>query len=313
MSDLVIDAVDITRKFGDVTALDQVSLRVPRGTVTALLGHNGAGKTTLVNVLSTVLPPDSGSARVAGFDVVAQGHRVRSRIGLTGQFASVDEQLTGTHNLVLIARLLGARKRDARQRAAELLELFDLTDAAGRKVSTYSGGMKRRLDLAASLVGHPDVVFLDEPTTGLDPTSRLGMWEIVERLVDDGTTVLLSTQYLEEADRLADAVTVLSRGRVVAAGSAAELKASVGQRTVALTVTDLERVPTALASLRAAGFEPLHEGPPHQSISIPVEAANALATVVRALDTAGAEVAELTLHEPTLDDVYLALTHQAAA
>jgi ABC-2 type transport system ATP-binding protein len=313
MSDLVIDAVDITRKFGDVTALDQVSLRVPRSTVTALLGHNGAGKTTLVNVLSTVLPPDSGSARVAGFDVVAQGHRVRSRIGLTGQFASVDEQLTGTHNLVLIARLLGARKRDARQRAAELLELFDLTDAAGRKVSTYSGGMKRRLDLAASLVGHPDVVFLDEPTTGLDPTSRLGMWEIVERLVDDGTTVLLSTQYLEEADRLADAVTVLSRGRVVAAGSAAELKASVGQRTVALTVTDLERVPTALASLRAAGFEPLHEGPPHQSISIPVEAANALAAVVRALDTAGAEVAELTLHEPTLDDVYLALTHQAAA
>ncbi|HEX6077380.1 MAG TPA: ATP-binding cassette domain-containing protein [Micromonosporaceae bacterium] len=312
MNDLMIDAVDVTRTFGDVTALDRVSLRVPRGTVTALLGHNGAGKTTLVNVLSTVLAADGGSARVAGFDVAAEGHRVRARIGLTGQFASVDEQLTGTRNLVLIARLLGAGKREANRRAAELLELFDLADAAGRKVSTYSGGMKRRLDLAASLVGHPDVVFLDEPTTGLDPTSRLGMWEIVERLVDDGTTVLLTTQYLEEADRLADAVTVLSKGQVVAAGSAAELKANVGQRTVALTVTDADDVPAALRALRAAGFDPIHEGS-HRAITIPVEAANALATVVRALDTAGAEVAELALHEPTLDDVYLTLTHQAAA
>jgi ABC-2 type transport system ATP-binding protein len=313
MPDLMIDAKDLTRTFGDVTALDRVSLQVPRGTVTALLGHNGAGKTTLVNVLSTILPQDGGSARVAGFDVVTQGHRVRSRIGLTGQFASVDEQLSGTQNLALIARLLGASKPEARQRTAELLELFDLADAAGRKVSSYSGGMKRRLDLAASLVGHPDVVFLDEPTTGLDPTSRLGMWDIVERLVDDGTTVLLTTQYLEEADRLADAVTVLSNGRVVAAGSAVELKASVGQRTVALTVTDANRVPEALASLRAAGFDPLHEGSRNRKITIPVEAANALAAVVRALDAAGAEVSELALHEPTLDDVYLTLTHQAAA
>jgi ABC-2 type transport system ATP-binding protein len=312
MHDLMIDAVGVTKAFGDVVALDQVHLQARRGTVTALLGHNGAGKTTLVNVLSTVLPPDSGSARVAGYDVVQDGHRVRARIGLTGQFASVDEQLTGLHNLVLIARLLGASKRQATGRADELLELFDLADAANRKVSTYSGGMKRRLDLAASLVGHPDVVFLDEPTTGLDPTGRLGMWEIVERLVDDGSTVLLTTQYLEEADRLADTVTVLSRGRVVAAGTTAELKANLGQRTVALTVTDTAAVPAALKALRAAGFDPIHQAP-RRSITIPVEAANALAAVVRALDAAGAEVAELTLHEPTLDDVYLTLTHQAAA
>lgn len=312
MHDLMIDAVGVSKAFGDVVALDQVDLQARRGTVTALLGHNGAGKTTLVNILSTVLPPDSGSARVAGHDAVRDGHRVRARIGLTGQFASVDEQLTGLHNLVLIARLLGASKRQATGRADELLELFDLADAGNRKVSTYSGGMKRRLDLAASLVGHPDVVFLDEPTTGLDPTSRLGMWEIVERLVDDGSTVLLTTQYLEEADRLADTVTVLSKGRVVAAGTAAELKANLGQRTVALTVTDAAAVPAALTALRAAGFDPIHEAP-HRSITIPVEAANALAVVVRALDTADAEVAELTLHEPTLDDVYLTLTHQAAA
>jgi ABC-2 type transport system ATP-binding protein len=312
MHDIMIDAVGVTKTFGDVVALDQVDLQARKGTVTALLGHNGAGKTTLVNILSTVLPPDSGSARVAGYDAIRDGHRVRARIGLTGQFASVDEQLTGLHNLVVIARLLGAGKRQATARADELLDLFDLADAGTRKVSTYSGGMKRRLDLAASLVGHPDVVFLDEPTTGLDPTSRLGMWEIVERLVDDGSTVLLTTQYLEEADRLADSVTVLSKGRVVAAGTATELKANVGQRTVALTVTDAAAVPAALTTLRAAGFDPIHEAP-HRSITIPVEAANALAAVVRALDSAGAEVAELTLHEPTLDDVYLTLTHQTAA
>ena len=312
MTELMIDATDVSKAFGDVKALDGVSLQVPRGTVMGLLGHNGAGKTTLVNLLTTVLPPDAGRASVAGFDVVTQGRQVRSRIGLTGQFASVDELLTGTQNLVLIARLLGASKRQAVERATELLELFDLADAKDRKVSTYSGGMKRRLDLAASLVGHPDVVFLDEPTTGLDPTARLGMWEVVEKLVGDGTTVLLTTQYLDEADRLADSITVLSKGKVVAAGTAAELKASIGQRTVALTLTDAADVPAALASLRTAGFDPIHE-PPHRSLTIPVEAANSLAGVVRALDDAGAEVAELALHEPTLDDVYLTLTHQAAA
>ncbi|MGH3646623.1 MAG: ATP-binding cassette domain-containing protein [Micromonosporaceae bacterium] len=312
MTELMIDAVDVSKAFDEVKALEGVSLQVPRGTVMGLLGHNGAGKTTLVNLLTTVLPPDAGRATVAGYDVVSQGHDVRSRIGLTGQFASVDEQLTGQHNLALIARLLGANKRQATVRAAELLELFDLADAAERKVQTYSGGMKRRLDLAASLVGHPDVVFLDEPTTGLDPTSRLGLWEIVEKLVDDGTTVLLTTQYLEEADRLADSITVLSKGTVVASGTAAELKANIGQRTVALTLSTVEDVPAALRSLRSAGFDPIHEEP-HRAITIPVAAANALTGVVRALDEADAEVAELALHEPTLDDVYLTLTHQAAA
>ncbi|MGH3736706.1 MAG: ATP-binding cassette domain-containing protein [Micromonosporaceae bacterium] len=312
MTEFMIDAVGVSRAFEEVKALDEVSLQVARGTVMGLLGHNGAGKTTLVNLLTTVLPPDAGSATVAGYDVVRQGHDVRSRIGLTGQFASVDEQLTGQHNLVLIARLLGASNRQATQRASELLELFDLADAAERKVQTYSGGMKRRLDLAASLVGHPDVVFLDEPTTGLDPTSRLGLWEIVEKLVDDGTTVLLTTQYLEEADRLADSITVLNKGTVVASGTAAELKANIGQRTVALTLSSVEDVPAALTSLRAAGFDPIHSEP-HRAITIPVDAANALTGVVRALDEANAEVDELGLHEPTLDDVYLTLTHHAAA
>ncbi|MGH3655526.1 MAG: ATP-binding cassette domain-containing protein [Micromonosporaceae bacterium] len=312
MTSLMIDAVDVSKSFGEVEALAGVSLQVPKGTVTGLLGHNGAGKTTLVNLLTTVLPPDAGRATVAGFDVTTDGHQVRSRIGLTGQFASVDEQLTGVQNLVLIARLLGATKSQAIERAAELLDLFDLADAANRKVDTYSGGMKRRLDLSASLVGHPDVVFLDEPTTGLDPTSRLGMWEIVEKLVDDGTTVLLTTQYLEEADRLADSITVLSAGKVVAAGTAAELKANIGQRTVAITLTEGSDVPAALESLRRAGFHPIHDAP-HRSLTVPVDAANALAPVIRALDDANAEVAELALHEPTLDDVYLTLTHQAAA
>ena len=312
MSDLMIDASRITKSFGEVTALDGVDLRVPKGTVTALLGHNGAGKTTLVNVLSTVLPPDGGKALVAGYDVTTHGHEVRSRIGLTGQFASIDEQLTGFQNLVLIARLLGATKQQAAERATELLALFDLTDAGDRKASTYSGGMKRRLDLAASLVGHPDVVFLDEPTTGLDPSARLALWEIVERLVDDGTTVLLTTQYLEEADRLANSITVMSKGRVVATGTPAELKAMIGQRTVAITLSRSSDVTAAVDSLRRAGFQPLQDGD-SATLSIPVPAADALATVVRALDEAGAEIAELGLHEPTLDDVYLTLTHQTAA
>lgn len=312
MAELMINATRVSKNFGEVKALDGVNLQVPKGTVTALLGHNGAGKTTLINVLTTVFPPNEGEATVAGYDVVRQGHDVRSRIGLTGQFASIDEQLTGMQNLVLIARLLGAGPRQAKQRAGELLELFDLSDARDRKASTYSGGMKRRLDLAASLVGHPDVVFLDEPTTGLDPTSRLGMWGIVENLVDDGTTVLLTTQYLEEADRLADSITVLSKGEVVASGTAAELKAGIGQRTVSVTLTSLEHVSAALESLRRAGFSPIHDEP-HRSMTIPVETANALAGVVRSLDEVGAEVAELALHEPTLDDVYLTITHQVEA
>ena len=312
MTDLMIEARDVVKAFGDVKALDGVSIAVPRGTVLGLLGHNGAGKTTLVNVLTTLLPPDSGTARVGGFDVVGQAHDVRSRIGLTGQFAAVDEQLSGTDNLVLIARLLGASPREARQRAGELLELFDLADAAKRPSRTYSGGMRRRLDLAAGLVGRPDVIFLDEPTTGLDPSSRLSMWEIVESLVSDGTTVLLTTQYLDEADRLADSITVLSEGRVVASGTSAELKAQVGQRSVTVTLAAAADLPKAQRSLELAGLHPVLDAE-RNTLTAPVTASRELAVVVRALDEVGLEASELALGEPTLDDVYLTLAANKAA
>ncbi|GAA1283027.1 ATP-binding cassette domain-containing protein [Saccharothrix xinjiangensis] len=310
MNDLMIEATGVGKAFGAQQALDGVSVAVPAGAVLGLLGHNGAGKTTLVNVLTTLLPPDRGRARVAGFDVVREAHQVRSRIGLTGQFAAVDEQLSGLDNLVLIARLLGATTREARGRAGELLELFDLADAAKRPSRTYSGGMRRRLDLAASLVGHPEVIFLDEPTTGLDPAGRLGLWEIVERLVDDGTAVLLTTQYLDEADRLADSITVLSQGRVVAAGTSAELKAQVGQRTVTVTLADVADVPKAAESLERAGLQPVAAA---NALTAPVTSSREIATVVRALDEVGLEATELALGEPTLDDVYLSLAHQPRA
>ncbi|SFS81683.1 ATP-binding cassette domain-containing protein [Saccharopolyspora flava] len=310
MNDPIIEAHHITQRFGEVTALDDVSIAVPQGTVLGLLGHNGAGKTTLINVLSTLLPPTSGTARIAGFDVVTHRREVTARIGLTGQFASVDEQLSGYDNLVLIARLLGATRREAKQRTDELLSTFDLVEAARRPARTYSGGMRRRLDIAASLVGHPDVIFLDEPTTGLDPVSRLNLWQIVENLVADGTTVLLTTQYLDEADRLADSITVLSAGKIVATGTAEQLKAQVGQRTVNATLTDPARTTDALQALRTAGFDPVHDG---ARLTIPVGASRQLADVVRALDDSGLDIGDLGLGEPTLDDVYLALAHHTPA
>ena len=305
MTELMIDAVDVSKTFGAVTALDGVSVSVRRGSVHGLLGHNGAGKTTLVDVLTTLRPPTGGTATVAGFDVVRAAAEVRRRIGVTGQFASVDEDLTGTQNLVLLGRLLGASRRQAAQRAAELLELFGLAEAADRPAKGYSGGMRRRLDLASSLMGHPDVVFLDEPTTGLDPESRLGMWDVVRALVAGGTTVLLSTQYLEEVDQLADAITVLSHGRVIAAGTAAELKTRVGRRTVSATLALATDIEPALRTLRRSGLDPLQAG---RTLTAPVDSSRALAVVVRALDEAGIEADELGLHEPTLDDVYRTLT-----
>ena len=305
MTELMIDAVHVSKTFGAVTALDGVSVSVPRGSVHGLLGHNGAGKTTLVDVLTTLRPPTGGNATVAGFDVVRAAAEVRRRIGVTGQFASVDEDLTGTQNLVLVGRLLGASRGQAARRAGELLELFGLADAAGRPAKDYSGGMRRRLDLASSLMGYPDVVFLDEPTTGLDPESRLGMWDVVRALVAAGTTVLLTTQYLEEADQLADAITVLSHGRVIAAGTAAELKTRVGRRTVSATLALATDIGPALDTLRRAGLDPLQAG---RTLTAPVDSSRALAVVVRALDEAGIEADELGLHEPTLDDVYLTLT-----
>ena len=301
----MIEATGITKSFGAVAALGDVSLTVARGTVLGLLGHNGAGKTTLVNILTTMVPTGTGVARVAGYDVAKDGAEVRRRIGLTGQFASVDGDLGGRANLVLLARLLGATRRQARDRAEELLEAFSLTPAADRAARTYSGGMRRRLDLAASLVGRPEVIFLDEPTTGLDPASRLNLWQIVENLVAQGSTVLLTTQYLEEADRLADTITVLSAGRVVASGTAAALKAQVGQRSVTVHFDRPNRTDLACTALRHAGFHPVIGEP--GTVVTPIRAAREIATVFRALDAAGLEAEDVALREPTLDDVYLTL------
>ncbi|GAB3499161.1 ATP-binding cassette domain-containing protein [Amycolatopsis cihanbeyliensis] len=307
MTEPVVEATEVGKTFGDVVALDRVSIQVPPNTVLGLLGHNGAGKTTLINILTTMITPSAGTARVAGFDVVGQSKQVRRRIGLTGQLASVDEDLTGRANLVMIARLLGATRRQARTRAAELLEVFGLTEAADRAVGGYSGGMRRRLDLAAGLVGLPQVVFLDEPTTGLDPGSRAAMWEIVQRLVAEGTTVLLTTQYLDEADRLADSIVVLSRGRVTASGTPTELKSQVGQQSLSIRLRSASAVSAAFTAIRQAGFGPSRDDS-RQLVVTPLEHSSRMAAVVRALDDARIEPAELALTEPTLDDVYLALT-----
>ncbi|MDG9720227.1 ATP-binding cassette domain-containing protein [Streptomyces sp. DH24] len=307
----MIEAIDVTKSFGDVVALDGVNVSVPEGSIHGLLGHNGAGKTTLVHILSTLLEPTSGTARICGLDVNADAQEVRRRIGLTGQFASVDEQLSGRENLMLIARLLGATRRQAAVRSEELLELFDLSEAAKRPASTYSGGMRRRLDIAASLVGAPQVIFLDEPTTGLDPTSRIGVWEIIKRLAKDGVSVLLTTQYLEEADQLCERITLLSKGSVVAGGTPAELKAAVGQRMVTVTLSSESEVPAAVRALDAAGFR----AAPQESgavVGVPVAASADLAVVVRTLNEAQTEIAELGFSEPTLDDVYLRLTRENA-
>jgi ABC-2 type transport system ATP-binding protein len=322
MTESAIEVDRLSKSFGDVHALDEVSLTVPKGSVCGLLGHNGAGKTTLVNMLSTLLLPTGGTATVAGFDVVREGAQVRRRIGLTGQFASVDENLTGFHNLVLIARLLGASKRDARTRAGELLDVMGLVEAGQRLAKTYSGGMRRRLDLAASLVGKPELIFLDEPTTGLDPSARITMWQLVKRLVREGTTVLLTTQLLDEAEQLADSITLLSQGKVVVSGTPAELKARVGKRTVTITLASQADIPAATTALLDVGLPPqLPGGRPgsdaaeaeeaEPELSVPAESPADLARVVRALDDADVTPRRLALVEPRLDDVYLAFTHPA--
>ncbi|WP_447005902.1 ABC transporter ATP-binding protein [Saccharothrix isguenensis] len=313
MGEFVIETRELRRDFAGVQALDGLSLRVARGTVLGLLGHNGAGKTTLVNVLSTLLPPTSGTATVAGFDVVREAAAVRSRIGLTGQFAALDDQLTGADNLRLVARLLGARRAGARAQADALLEQFGLTAVAHRPVRTYSGGMRRRLDLAVSLAGRPEVLFLDEPTTGLDPESRARMWEVVLGLVADGATVLMTTQYLEEADRLADAVVVLAEGRIAAEGTPAELKRRVGVRTAHLTVTEASDDFTRAAdALRAAGLAAAGDAS-RRELSVPVERSDDLVRLIHALDAAEVGTDGMTVAEPTLDDVYLAIARDTAA
>jgi ABC-2 type transport system ATP-binding protein len=304
-----IETADVEQRFGSgahaVHALRGVSVAIRPGTVYGLLGHNGAGKTTLVNILTTLAPPAAGRAAVAGFDVVHDAKQVRARIGLTGQYAAIDEDLTGRENLRMIGRLLGQSKRVADTRAGELLDRFALDDAGDRRAVTYSGGMRRRLDLAASLVGQPEVLFLDEPTTGLDPSSRLELWDVIGQLVDLGTTVLLTTQYLEEADRLADRIGVLDAGVMIAEGTAAELKAKVGGHVVSVTVGSVEALSPAVQSLRA--WNPSVDDNA-RTLTVPVAGAGDVAPIVRALDDGGITLTGLELHEPTLDDVFFALT-----
>ena len=307
-------AEGLEKSYGETRALDGLDLEVGEGTVLGLLGPNGAGKTTAVRILTTLLKPDAGRAKVVGFDVVKQAGDLRSRIGLTGQYAAVDEYLTGRENLVMVGRLYHLPKRQARKRADELLERFDLTDAASRLAKTYSGGMRRRLDLAASLVYSPPVLFLDEPTTGLDPRSRLAMWEVIGELVSGGTTLLLTTQYLDEADRLADRIAVVDAGRAIAEGTADDLKARVGGERLELIVTeggDLEAAARVLAPY-ARGERNVRVEADRRQVSATVEGgAKLLAVAIRDLDAAGVQLDDLGLHRPTLDDVFLALTGHA--
>jgi ABC-2 type transport system ATP-binding protein len=310
MNQPVIAVTDLAKQYGEVTALAGISLSVARGAVLAVLGHNGAGKTTLIDILSTRVRPSAGTARVCGYDVVQRGRAVRRRIGVTGQFAAVDDALSGRGNLVLIARLLGAKPRQAQARAAELIASFGLEDAADRPAGTYSGGMRRRLDLAAGLVGAPQVLFLDEPTTGLDPVSRSGLWSVVEGLAARGTTVVLTTQYLEEADRLADHVVVLGFGHITVSGTPSQLKARLGNRTATLTFGTELALRRAVDALSRLG---LAAGRTGLVLSVPLSGPGDIPVLVRALDAAGAPLRDLTVTEPTLDDVYLSLHRTAVA
>ena len=309
---LAISARGLTKSFGDVKALNGIDLDVEQGTVVGLLGPNGSGKTTTVRILSTLLPADSGTATVGGFDVATQGEQVRNQGGLTGQYAAVDEYLTGRENLELFGRLFHLSKSQARVRAEELLERFTLTEAADRGIKGYSGGMRRRLDLAASLIGHPDVLFLDEPTTGLDPRSRNGMWEVIADLVADGTTVLLTTQYLEEADQLASRIVVLDHGNVIAEGTADSLKAQVGGDRIELVVEAASELATAREVLSRIGSgESTIDEVQHQLVLPVAGGSRAIVEAVRLLDEANIEIADIALRRPTLDDVFLSLTGQA--
>jgi ABC-2 type transport system ATP-binding protein len=308
-----IEVSGLTKHFGEVKALNGVSFEVKQGTILGLLGPNGSGKTTTVRILSTLLQPDSGTAKVGGFDVVGQHDEVRNVIGLTGQYAAVDEYLTGRENLELFGRLFHLSKKDAAKRADELLERFDLADAGDRGIKGYSGGMRRRLDLAASLIGHPSVLFLDEPTTGLDPRSRLGMWQVINDLVADGTTVLLTTQYLEEADQLASKIVVLDHGSVIAEGTADELKTSVGGDRIELVVATNGQIDAAVSALASLGSGQPVVDDVSRKIVVPVSGGStAIVDAVRRLDEAKVEIEDIALRRPTLDDVFLSLTGHVA-
>lgn len=313
MADAAVVAEGLVKTYGEVRALDGLDLTVPQGTVLGLLGPNGAGKTTAVRILTTLLRPDSGKATVAGIDVIKNPDKVRGIIGLTGQYAAVDEYLTGRENINMVGRLYHFEASWVKKRADELLERFRLTDAADRPAKTYSGGMRRRLDLAASLVAKPEILFLDEPTTGLDPRSRIELWEVIENLVADGTTVLLTTQYLEEADQLAEDIVVIDRGKVIAKGTSETLKDSVGGDRVEIVVKDAATLPAAAAALAALGSSEPKIDTGDRRVTVPVTGGSTvLVDVVRGLDSAGVILEDLSLRRPTLDDVFLSLTGRTA-
>jgi ABC-2 type transport system ATP-binding protein len=310
-TDAAVHAEGLVKHFGEVVALDGIDLTVERGQVVGLLGPNGAGKTTTVRILSTLLQPTAGTATVSGFDVVKHPDEVRRAIGLTGQYAAIDEYLTGRENLRMFGDLYHLSPKYVKERSAELLEWFDLTEAADRPAKTYSGGMRRRLDLASSLVAQPSILFLDEPTTGLDPRSRLGLWGVINSLVAHGTTVLLTTQYLEEADQLAQDIVVIDHGRVIAHGTSEQLKDQIGGDRIEVSVVDPALVGRAAEALRAVSTgEPLIE---ELRVSAPVSGGSTvLVDAIRALDAESIEVSDLVLRRPTLDDVFLSLTGHVA-
>ncbi len=312
-TDAAVRAEALVKTFGSTRALDGIDLEIPTGTVLGLLGPNGAGKTTAVRILTTLLRPDSGSAWVAGHDVQTEPDAVRRSIGLSGQYAAVDENLTGFENLYMVGRLYGMNKPRARERAGQLIDRFRLTDAANRPAKTYSGGMRRRLDLAGALVAEPPVVLLDEPTTGLDPRGRLDTWEVIGELVADGATVLLTTQYLEEADQLADTILVIDHGRVIASGTADQLKGEVGGERLEIVVTDQSEVDVTTRVLAEVGTGEPTVDQHGRRVQVAVsEGAKSLVEALRRLDVESVTVLDVGLHRPTLDDVFLSLTGHAA-
>ncbi|HEX2411749.1 MAG TPA: ATP-binding cassette domain-containing protein [Solirubrobacteraceae bacterium] len=310
-SPLAIEATDLVKAFGELRAVDGVDLAVPTGSVYGVLGPNGAGKTTTIRMLATLIHPDAGSARVLGHDIVDEADAVRGAVSLTGQLASVDEDLTGRENLILIGRLLGLRRAAAKARAAELLEAFGLAEAAGKLVKHYSGGMRRRLDISASIVVTPELMFLDEPTTGLDPRSRNQVWDIVRMLVAGGTTILLCTQYLEEADQLADGIAVIDHGRVIAEGTPGQLKASVGSGSLHVRLLDpAQRAEAEQVLARELGA--VHLNPDPAALTVQCADGDRGAEAVAALARSGVGIADFSLGQPSLDEVFLALTGHTA-